>query len=133
MTAEQRREYLGAARILDDVDPKTRNLLAGPPALGVNQRISCRFMEPYADIVLAHGTTPKLFCAPRRTHEIVEIKYGRADGEIYGEVLGSRLLWARGGATDADYAVPVHSSPLPLAQRPGASCRSPARPLATPL
>ena len=67
MTAEQRREYLGAARILDDVDPKTRNLLAGPPALGVNQRIPCRFIEPSADIVPAHGTTPKFFCAPSET------------------------------------------------------------------
>lgn len=110
VSAEARRAYLRAARVFDDVDPSARDVLRGPPAFAPGDRVSCSFVEPRIERVPAHGTTPKFFCTLRHgphEHEIVKVKYGRRNGELYGEVLGSRLLWALGVATDDDYAVHV--------------------------
>ncbi len=119
ITAEQRAAYFRSARLFERVDPRGRNLLRGPNEFAFDERVSCDFVEPRADHVPAHGTTPKFFCTLRHEeHEgsrgaLLKVKYGRQDGEVYGEVLGSRLLWALGVAVDADYAVRVRCHHCP--------------------
>jgi hypothetical protein len=113
----ERDGYLRRARIFDDVDPAHRDLLAGPPdphRFRFDGRVSCDFTEPHAAQVPARGTTPKFFCKLRhRDRGEVKVKYGRDNRELYGELLGSRLLWALGVATDADYAVRVRCHGCP--------------------
>src|SRR5581483_12473071 len=101
-------DYLARARIFDrNLDVATRDILVGPPdahAFGFLERVSCDFIEPRRDRVPTGGTTPKFFCTLRHGHGHekidLKVKYGRANRETYGEVLGSRLLWALGVATD---------------------------------
>ena len=111
LTAEQRLDALREARIFDDVDPATRDVLEGPPgpqALPFDAPVACDFLEPRADRVPAHGSTPKFFCMLESSDRaMVKVKYGRENREVVGEVLGSRLLWALGLAADANYPVRV--------------------------
>jgi len=39
--------------------------------------------------------------------DVVKVKYGRENGEVYGEVLATRLLWALGFGADRIYPVKV--------------------------
>jgi hypothetical protein len=58
----------------------------------------------YADVQY-NGTSPKFGCAVS-PDDIVKVKYGRDNGEVYAGVATSRLLWALGFGADAMY--PVH-------------------------
>ncbi len=116
--ADGRRQYLERARIFERVDVAARNLAAGPRdpyAVTAGATVSCRFVEPNKEHVPSRGTTPKFFCELRHMHPHVEVKvrYGRDNREIYGEVLGSRLLWALGVAVDRDYPVRVRCHDCP--------------------
>jgi len=52
------------------------------------------------------GGSPKFTCALSERDE-VKIKYGADNQEVYGEVAGSRLLWALGFGADRWYPVSV--------------------------
>jgi hypothetical protein len=134
LSADERREYLRRARLFDDVDPRLHDLLAGPPDAHhfvFDARVGCDFIEPRNDRVPARGTTPKFFCTLRHgRHDDVKVKYGRSDREVYGEMLGSRLLWALGLAVDRDYAVRVHCHGCP--RDPWATYRAFPHPDASP-
>jgi hypothetical protein len=118
VSADERRAYLARARIFERVDVAARDLAAGPRdpyAAAAGATVSCRFVEPNKEHVPSGGTTPKFFCEVRHIHPHVEVKirYGRDNREIYGEVLGSRLLWALGVAVDRDYPVRVRCHDCP--------------------
>ncbi len=119
LSATERADALRHARIFDDIDPRARDLLAGPDdehAFAFDAVVACDFVEPTRDLVPGRGTTPKFFCALRHgpeARDIVKIKFGKDNGEVYGEILGSRLLWAIGVATDADYPVRIRCHHCP--------------------
>jgi hypothetical protein len=52
------------------------------------------------------GTTPKFTCRLADGDE-VKVKYGGNNGEVYGELLATRLLWALGFGADRMYRVSV--------------------------
>jgi hypothetical protein len=52
------------------------------------------------------GATPKFWCEVK-PHDEVKVKYGAANGEVFGEVAATRLLWALGFGADAMYPVTV--------------------------
>jgi hypothetical protein len=52
------------------------------------------------------GLSPKFVCRTR-PNETVLIKYGGNNGEVYGEMLATRLLWALGFGADRMYSVNV--------------------------
>jgi len=117
-TKAERQEYLRRARIFDDVDTAALDLAVGPPdpdAAAPGATVSCDFIEPSTESVPTGGTTPKFFCTLRHKHPhaVVKIRYGRANREVYGEVLGSRLFWALGVAVDRDYPVRVRCHGCP--------------------
>src|SRR5688500_17256829 len=62
------------------------------------------------------GRSPKFACMFNKTDEL-KVKYGGTNGEVYGEVAASRLLWALGFGADAMYPVRVicHGCPRELA------------------
>jgi hypothetical protein len=51
------------------------------------------------------GRTPKFACAVA-PDDVVKVKYGKENGEVYAGVAATRLLWALGFGADAIY--PVH-------------------------
>ena len=51
------------------------------------------------------GNTPKFACAIS-ADDVVKVKYGKRNGEVYAAVAATRLLWALGFGADAIY--PVH-------------------------
>jgi hypothetical protein len=82
------------------------DLLEGPGGAGHFRReetVRCDYVEPKDDTF--SGATPKFLCA--RDGDTFKVKWGADNGEIYGEVAGSRLLWVLGFPTDAVYPVTV--------------------------
>ena len=62
-------------------------------------------MCDYSDKKLS-GRSPKFACVIGRDDE-VKVKFGGNNGEVYGEVLATRLLWALGFGADRMYPVNV--------------------------
>lgn len=65
------------------------------------------------------GKSPKFTCAITPDDE-VKVKYGATNGEVYGEVAATRLLWALGFSADHMYPVRVlcHDCPADPARAP---------------
>lgn len=118
LTMGERRSMLDRAAVWQPVDPATLDLLAGPRGLGAfdfDAEVTCTF--DYPDKPLG-GATPKFDCAltPR---DVVKVKYGLDNGEVYAEVAASRLFWALGFFADRMYPVKVTCPQLPLGSVPG--------------
>jgi hypothetical protein len=62
--------------------------------------VSCDYVQKKVE------STPKFWCAVGPEDE-VKVKYGEANGEVYGEVAATRLLWALGFGADRMYPVKV--------------------------
>jgi hypothetical protein len=80
------------------------DLKAGPQqprAFAAGQTVSCDYVEKKMS-----GRSPKFTCAVGPDDE-VKVKYGRDNGEVYGEVAATRLLWALGFGADHMYPVRV--------------------------
>jgi hypothetical protein len=52
------------------------------------------------------GKSPKFYCKAPKDDDL-KVKYGASNGEVYAEVLATRLLWALGFAVDRMYPVRV--------------------------
>jgi hypothetical protein len=80
------------------------NLKIGPPgrdAFAPDELVTCHFRHK-----VMTGATPKFNCVVGQDDE-VKIKYGAENGEVYGEVAATRLLWALGFQADRMYPVRV--------------------------
>lgn len=73
----------------------------GPGAFAPGATVTC----DYLDKKLA-GVSPKFACRLPDGGEL-KVKHGGANGEVYGEVAASRLLWALGFGADHMYPVRV--------------------------
>jgi hypothetical protein len=71
----------------------------GPGAFAPGARITCDYVK--RDL---SGSSPKFACRIAPDDE-VKVKYGGTNGEVYGEVLATRLLWALGFGADRMYSV----------------------------
>lgn len=99
-----RLQVIRRAQVWQPTDVASMDLKNGPQmdgAFGPDQQIVCDYVE-----VKKSGHSPKFFCSVA-PDKVVKIKYGSDNGEIYGEVLGTRLLWALGFGADAMYPVRV--------------------------
>jgi hypothetical protein len=79
------------------------DIKAGPPrrdGFSPEQTVTCNYVA-----VQLGGKTPKFACAIA-PDDVVKVKYGRQNGEVYAEVAATRLLSALGFGADAQY--PVH-------------------------
>src|SRR5262249_9924364 len=95
----ERAAYIRRAIVWTPTDVVSKDLMAGPPhkdGFAFDQKVSCDYVEPAQPL---GGTTPKFLCA-LSPDDIVKVKYGRKNGEVYAAVAASRLLWARGFAPD---------------------------------
>lgn len=74
---------------------------AGPDTFEPGATVTC----DYVDKKLS-GASPKFGCRLPDGDEL-KVKYGGANGEVYGEVAASRVLWALGFGADRMYSVRV--------------------------
>jgi hypothetical protein len=117
---EDRLAILRRAQVWQATNIPSMNLRTGPPGPGSfspDETIRCEFVNKKSG-----GATPKFDCliAP---HDEIKIKFGRDNGEVYGEVAATRLLWALGFGADRMYPVRVicRGCPARLAGTPGAA------------
>jgi hypothetical protein len=101
--SSERLEMVRRARVWTRTDVASKNLLTGPAgreAFKPNQTVTCDYVDERLT-----GGTPKFRCAIG--DDKFRVKYGETNGEVFGEVAASRLLWALGFPTDAQYPVKV--------------------------
>lgn len=101
---EPRTAVLARAQVWQQVDVRKADLLTGPVVEGSfarNATVTCEYLDKKLG-----GLTPKFACKLPDGDEL-KVKYGGANGEVYGELLATRLLWALGFGADAMYPVNV--------------------------
>lgn len=92
------------AQVWVPTDIAAMNLKAGPadpkgfPFLA---EVECDYLDKKLS-----GKSPKFACNLGKDDEL-KVKYGGTNGEVYGEVVASRLLWALGFGADHMYPVRV--------------------------
>jgi hypothetical protein len=70
--------------------------------------IECRYLDK-----VIGGRSPKFSCMREPADEL-KVKYGGNNGEVYGEVAATRLVWALGFGADAMYPVRVMCRGCPV-------------------
>jgi hypothetical protein len=98
LAPEVRLAYLREAVVWSPIDTAVLDLRRGPAAgrWPPGTVLECDFVLPSEE---PRGYTPKFLCRAA-DGETYKIKYGRENLEVYGEVIGSRLLWALGFRSD---------------------------------
>jgi hypothetical protein len=95
---------IARAQIWSPTDTAAMDMVKGPQGPGAfafRETVRC----DYVDKKLA-GNSPKFACRLGENDEL-KVKYGGTNGEVYGEVAATRLLWAVGFITDRMYPVRV--------------------------
>jgi hypothetical protein len=110
LSPDERFELLRRAQVWQPIATRSLDLRAGPPgqdAFAFEETVPCRYStEPPS------GRTPKFNCT-LANGDVVKVKYGRDNGEVYAEVAATRLFWALGFGTDRQYAVRVACTDCP--------------------
>jgi hypothetical protein len=106
LAVTERRAILDRAEVWRPVDTAALDLMTGPERPGrfaFDAPVTCTFHYPDKPIT---GVTPKFDCevAPG---DVVKVKYGENNGEVFAEVAATRLFWALGFGADRMYPVKV--------------------------
>jgi hypothetical protein len=99
-----RAAVLARAQLWRPVTVRAMDVLAGPqgPAsFRRNDTVVCDYLDKKLS-----GRSPKFACRRGEDDEL-KVKYGGTNGEVYAELLATRLLWALGFGADAMYPVNV--------------------------
>lgn len=112
LSVNERDATLQRAKVWQPIDTHSLDLAAGP-ALPSAQRIAkeltCRFVFPEKPV---SGNTPKFLCEVR-PGDVVKVKYGEKNGEVFAEIAASRLFWALGFKVDRMYPARVSCQDCP--------------------
>jgi hypothetical protein len=104
LTPAARADAIARAQVWMATDVAAKDLLAGPRGEGSfapGQEVTCDYVPKDAT-----GHSPKFYCAVK-PEDTVKVKYGADNGETYGEVAATRLVWALGFGADHNYSVRV--------------------------
>lgn len=99
-----RRGVIARAQIWKPTSIAAMDLRAGPQLKGAfrfRATVTCDYVHRKVS-----GQSPKFICAIGADDE-VKVKFGGTNGEVFGEVLATRLFWALGFGADAMYPVDV--------------------------
>ena len=113
VTAPERLEYLRKSTVWHPTRIPDMDLFRGPTGKGAfdpDQAVTCEYVAPDAPL---SGATPKFNC-DLGAGDVVKVKYGKKNGEVYAEVAASRLLWALGFGADRMYPVQVTCRNCPI-------------------
>jgi hypothetical protein len=106
LSVEERKDVMERANVWRSLNTSSLDIIRGP-ALPASQRIpanvTCNFVFPKKPLT---GMTPKFECDLGKD-DVVKVKYGEKNGEVYAEVAASRLLWALGFQADVMYPTKV--------------------------
>ena len=106
LSVAERQQVMERAHVWRPVATSSLDLVTGP-VLPASQRIpaqvACTFVFPDKPL---GGMTPKFQCDLGKG-DVVKVKYGEKNGEVYAEVAASRLLWALGFQADVMYPARV--------------------------
>lgn len=106
LTVDERRDIMRRAEVWHPIDTASLNLLTGPAApdaFPFDEAVTCSYHYPDKPL---SGVTPKFECEVR-PKDVVKVKYGENNGEVFAEVAASRLFWALGFPVDRIYPVKV--------------------------
>jgi hypothetical protein len=104
---ESREALIARAKVWRPINTRSLDLKTGPRGAGsfaLRETVACEFVDTHLS-----GATPKFACRLPDGDEL-KVKYldaNNKNGEVYGEILGSRLLWALGFGADRMYSVRV--------------------------
>jgi hypothetical protein len=113
VTSQDRQAAIRRGRLWQPTDVASLDLKAGPQGEGAipfDTHVTCSYADP-DDVVT--GMTPKFQCA-LAPDDVVKVKYGRKNGEVYSEVVATRLFWALGFGADRIYPVQVTCKNCPI-------------------
>ena len=102
--AQDKPSAVARAQVWSATDIPSMNLKVGPTGAGsfpFRAEVECDYLDKELS-----GRSPKFACLAKGDDEL-KVKFGGANGEVYGEVLASRLLWALGFGADRMYSVKV--------------------------
>jgi hypothetical protein len=106
----ERLGYIRHAQVWHRTDVSAMDLARGPQgakSFTPFQTVTCDYVDHPR-----RGTTPKFHCA-LAPGDVVKVKYGRAEGKVYAQVVATRLFWALGFGTNAEYRVTVQCRNCP--------------------
>ena len=106
------KSVIARAKVWLPTDIRSMNLRTGPSRPGAfapGATVECDYLDKKLS-----GASPKFACRLPDGDE-VKVKYGGANGEVYGEVAASRLMWALGFGADHMYSVRVICRGCPAA------------------
>jgi hypothetical protein len=92
------------AQVWQATDIPSMNIKVGPTGPGAfpfRAEVDCTYLDKELS-----GKSPKFACMKAGDDEL-KVKFGGTNGEVYGEVAASRLLWALGFGADRMYSVKV--------------------------
>ena len=99
---ESRAALVARAQVWTPTDIPNMDVRRGPAAADAPEAtLRCEYVDKNLD-----GHSPKFQCRIAPGDEI-KVKFGLGNGEVYGEVAASRLLWALGFGADRMYPVRV--------------------------
>jgi hypothetical protein len=110
LTSEERWDAIRRASVWSPRDVASADIRKGPPSkehFAWNQWVDCEYREKKFS-----GHSAKLGCDIEPGHTL-KVKYGEDNGEVIGEALGTRLLWALGFTADRMYPVRVRCRGCP--------------------
>ena len=111
LRTDDRLDAIRRAEVWMPTDIPSMDLRNGPKEKGAFEplaEIDCQYLEKKLI-----GYDPKFACV-RPPDDELKVKYGRQNGEVYGEVAGTRLLWALGFGADHMYSVKVRCRGCPV-------------------
>ena len=111
VSTEERDEAISSALVWKDPGAiGTKDLAIGNGKKFQNdQTVDCTFFDGFYKELADTGKTDKFWCATNDKDPLkskIKIRYGSDNGEVFAEVIASRLFWALGFFADDVY--PVH-------------------------
>src|SRR5687768_2212144 len=104
VAGSQKSPHAARAQVWHATDISSMNIKVGPTgpgAFALRAEVDCNYLDKELS-----GRSPKFACVKAGDDEL-KVKFGGTNGEVYGEVAASRLLWALGFGADHMYPVKV--------------------------
>lgn len=111
-SAQARVAVLARSRLWTPTRIRSLDLRTGPRAADAilsKADVTCTYLDQGLG-----GRSPKFLCKLSE-HDVVKVKFGADNGEVFGEVLATRLLWALGFGADRMYPAAVVCRGCPAA------------------
>lgn len=110
LSVAERQAAMERAQVWRPLNTASLNIIKGPNLgrLRIPSAVTCDYVHPDKPV---SGNTPKFLCrlsdGASRDADVVKVKYGEKNGEVYAETAASRLLWALGFQSDVMYPTRV--------------------------